>query len=362
MKSENFFKRFLHSQWLIPIIALLLLLLFNFIADIAMGRLISDNSFFSILMKTNNDGNPVISGNLISILNNGTEIVLLAIGMTLVTAATGGQDISVGAIVALAGSVLFAILGGGAVNISEFVAPVILAFVVCLVVAMACGAFNGVLVSVFKIPPMVATLILYIAGRKIANAVNQTGNMTTNVASYKVFGGVIPGCPIPTPILITILFGVIMALVMKFTNLKLYTQSVGINEKSARLNGINPVFIKILAFVILGICAAVCALIATSRNQLLNCEQICKDIEMDAILAVALGGNALSGGKFNIWTSIVGGYVIQILTVTLFRFGVPSSAISAFKAVVIIILVVVSAPAVVSKISALSAKKKAKGV
>ena len=131
---------------------------------------------------------------------------------------------------------------------------------------------------------------------------------------------------------------------LKFTNLGLYTQAVGINESSSRLNGINPTFIKFLSFVILGLCVAVSALIKVSRLSTINYSVIAKDIEMDAILAVALGGNALSGGKFNIWASILGAYVIQFLTTTLYKFNVPSDALAAYKAIVVIILVVFSAP------------------
>ena len=142
-------------------------------------------------------------------------------------------------------------------------------------------------------------------------------------------------------------------LVLKFTNLGLYTQAVGINASSSRLNGLNPAFIKWLSFVILGLCVAVVALIKTSRLSTINYSVIAKDIEMDAILAVALGGNVLSGGKFNIMASILGAYVIQFLTTTLYKFNVSSDALPAYKAMVVIVLVVISAPAVKEKISSL---------
>ena len=121
----------------------------------------------------------------------------------------------------------------------------------------------------------------------------------------------------------------------------LYTQAVGINENSSKLNGLNPAFIKFLTFVILGLCVAVAALIKVSRISSINYSVIAKDIEMDAILAVALGGNALSGGKFNMAASILGAYVIQFLTTTLYKFNVQSDALPAYKAVVVIILVVI---------------------
>ena len=121
---------------------------------------------------------------------------------------------------------------------------------------------------------------------------------------------------------------------------------MGINQSSSRLNGLNPAVIKVMSFVILGVCVAVVALIKVSRIATINYSVIAKDIEMDAILAVALGGNALSGGRFNMAASIIGAYVIQFLTTTLYKFKVQSDALPAYKAVVVIVLVVVSAPVV----------------
>ena len=152
------------------------------------------------------------------------------------------------------------------------------------------------------------------------------------------------------------IFFVVIALILKFTTLRLYTQAVGINEYSAKLNGLNPVFIKILSFVILGLCVAVVGLIKVSRFSTINYSVIAKDIEMDAILAVALGGNALSGGKFNMTASIIGAYVIQCLTTTLYKFDVQADALPAYKAVVVIVLVVLSAPIVREKLAKLMPK------
>ena len=147
---------------------------------------------------------------------------------------------------------------------------------------------------------------------------------------------------------------------LKFTNLGLYTQAVGINESSSRLNGLNPAFIKFITFVILGLCVAVAGLIKVSRLSSINYSVIAKDIEMDAILAVALGGNSLSGGKFNMTASILGAYVIQFLTTTLYKFNVQSDALSAYKAVVVIVLVVLSTPVVREYLSSLGKKLKNK--
>ena len=167
-----------------------------------------------------------------------------------------------------------------------------------------------------------------------------------NDISFKYAGTFLPGISVPTPIFITILMIVIFWLILKFTNLGLYTQSVGINANSSRLNGLNPQMIKLLTYVILGVCVAVAGFMRVSRSGSINYSRIAENIEMDAILAVALGGNALSGGKFNIYGSILGAYVIQFLTTTLYKYDVPSTALPAYKAVVVILLVVLSAPVV----------------
>ena len=325
------------KQVFIPIAALLILAIFNLIAD---------PSFFKITFGYNSDGNPVLSGYLMTILDYGSELAILAIGMTLVTAASGGQDISVGATIAIAGSVILRVLCGTNSRPDELQAPIIVAFLVACVAAMLCGAFNGALVAFFKIQPMVATLILFTAGRSIAAWINNNELPIVSDKTFTIFGGFIPGIPIPTPVFIAIICMVVIGLVLKFTNLGLYTQAVGINESSSRLNGLNPQFIKFLSFVILGLCVAVAALIKVSRLSSINYSVIAKDIEMDAILAVALGGNALSGGKFDIKSSILGAYVIQFLTTTLYKLKVSSDALSAYKAIVVIALVVFSAPAV----------------
>ena len=348
-------KKLLSNQLLIPFTAIIILCLVN---------LINDPSFFSITMLKNNAGYNVLSGSLITILDYGSELAILAIGMTLVTAASGGQDISVGATIAIAGSAMLRVLCGGNTRPEALAAPIFVGFLVACIVGMLCGAFNGILVSIFRIQPMIATLILFTAGRSIAAWINNNELPIVPDPKFAYFGGFIPGVPIPTTTFIAIACIIVAMLLLKFTNLGLYTQAVGINESSSRLNGINPTFIKFLSFVILGLCVAVAALIKVSRLSTINYSVIAKDIEMDAILAVALGGNALSGGKFNMWGSILGAYIIQFLTTTLYKFQVDSAALPAYKAVVVIILVVFSSPVVREKLSALSNKKKAaaKGV
>lgn len=326
-------KKFTSSQLIIPIIALLILVIFN---------LFRDPSFFSIEIKTNNLGNKVLTGNLISILNSASELVILAIGMTLVTSATKGQDISVGASAAIAGSVFVKILRANTITL-----PVILlALVVACLVATVFCLFNGLLIAKFNIQPMIASLILFTAGRPIAYWIN--GGATPNVESSLLgaLGGFFPGIPIPSPILIVILFVVLINLLLKYTTLGLYIQAVGINERASKQNGIDPVFMKMVVFVILGICVSLAGSMNVCRIGLINHEKILLDIEMDAILAVAIGGNSLGGGKFKLSGSILGAYIIQALTTTLYAMKVSSTDIKAYKAIVIIIIVVVGSPVV----------------
>lgn len=336
-------QKFSRSQLVIPILAFLILIVFN---------LIRDPNFFSIEMLVNSYGNKVLAGNPIAVLNGASELAILAMGMTLVTSASKGQDISVGANAAIAGSVFVKILSSGQINMGM----ILIAFLASCIVSMIFGAFNGTLVAIFKIQPMIATLILFTIGRSIAYWIN--GGATPTISDERVvaIGGFIPGISIPTPIFVVIVFGICFALVLKFTNIGLYSQAVGINEETARLNGINTIWIKMLTFIILGLCVAASGVINVSRLGLINHETIMLGIEMDAILAVAIGGNALGGGKFNMIGSIIGAYVIQGLTTTLYAMKVSSTDVKAYKAIVIIVIVIVGSPVVKEKAGQLWSK------
>ncbi|MBO5985774.1 MAG: ABC transporter permease [Lachnospiraceae bacterium] len=329
------------GQLTIPIVAICLLVIFN---------LIRDPGFFAIEITHNNDGNAVLAGNLISIINAASELAILAIGMTLVTAACGGQDISVGAAAAIAGSTFVKVLKA-APSISGGI--VLLAFLCACIVAMLFGCFNGMLVAVFKIQPMIATLILYTCGRSIAYWINGGATPTVESPIIKAIGSNIPGIPIPTPVLIVIAVAILFKLLFHFTSLELFTQAVGINGSAARLNDINSTFIKLLSFIILGVCVAFSGCIGVSRLGLINHETLLLDVEMDTILAVAIGGNSLGGGKFKISGSIIGAYVIQMLTITLYAMKVSSTDVKAYKAIVIVLLVVIGSPVIKAKFAKL---------
>lgn len=337
-RKQTVLNKFVRHRLFIPIVFLAFLLLINVFIN---------PSFLRISIGKDSTGNPVLIGNLINILNNATELVILAIGMTLVTSSSRGQDISVGATIAIVGGVIMRVLCGNETQPAELKAPIILALVLGCLAGMACGAFNGILVSRFNIQPMVATLILFTAGRSIGSFA-MGGLKPKAAASFGYYGNFIPGFPIPTPILITILIVAITALALKKTNLGLYTRAVGINDKSSCLNGLNPARIKFLTFVILGLCVGIAGFVQSSRVQTVNPYTIVPSIEMDVILAVALGGNSLGGGKFNMTGSIIGAYTIQTLTSMLTTLNVNTNAVPVFKAVIIIVLVTIQTPIVKS--------------
>lgn len=337
-RSTSVLKTLIKHRLFIPIAFLAFLLLINIFIN---------PGFLRISLGSDSSGNPVLIGNLINILNNSTELVILALGMTLVTASSRGQDISVGATIAIVGGVIMRVLCGNETQPTELQAPIIVALVLGCLAGMACGAFNGILVSKFNIQPMVATLILFTAGRSIGSMA-MGGLKPKAAASFGYYGNFIPGIPIPTPILITVVVIAITFFMLKKTNLGLYTQAVGINDKSSRLNGLNPAMIKFLTFVILGLCVGIAGFIQSSRVQTVNPYTIVPSIEMDVILAVALGGNSLGGGKFNMTGSIIGAYTIQTLTSMLTTLNVNTNAVPVFKAVIIIILVAIQTPVIKS--------------
>ena len=337
------------GQLVIPLIALGLLLLFN---------LLRDPGFFAVRIAENSMGGKVLTGNLISIIDSASELAIIAMGMTLVTAACGGQDISVGAVGAISGAVFVKVLLGlPSINGGS----VALAIVLCCLTAIAFKLFNGALVAVFKIQPMIATLILYSCGRSIAYWINGDATPQLNSPILSAIGMTIPGIPVPTPIFAVLLVGLLLALLFRLTNTSLYTQTVGINQGAARLNGINPTVIKLLSFVLLGVCVSVASVIGISRLGQLNHKTLLVDIEMDAILAVAIGGNNLGGGKFKISGSILGAYIIQMLTTTLYAMNVSPVNVKAYKAIVIIIIVVAGSPVVKEKLAGLFKKKRSGG-
>ena len=323
----------------LPIVCLIAVLLVN---------LITTPGFFKISIN-----NGVLYGYVVDIVNRASELVILAVGMTLVTAASGGQDISVGAVMAVAAAVCCQILSGGKVSADA------LGVVAALLASALCGAFNGFLVAKLNIQPMVATLILFTAGRGIAQLITSGQITYVRVGSYKVFGGYIGKIPVPVPIFLAIIVVLLVHLVLKKTALGLYIESVGINGTASRLVGLNSTMIKFVTYVICGLMAGIAGVIASSRIYSADANNIGLNLEMDAILAVALGGNVLGGGKFSLMGSVIGAYTIQALTTTLYAMNVKADQLPVYKAIVVIIIVTLQSPVFKSFISKQRAKRAA---
>lgn len=345
VEEQNSWGKITGHRLFMPVVCLLIVLLVN---------VVKTPDFFKISIN-----NGVLYGYMIDVINRASELVIVAVGMTLVTAASGGQDISVGAIMAVSGAVCCQILSGGQVTTNEFMNPLWMAVIAALIVAALCGAFNGLLVAKLNIQPMVATLILFTAGRGIAQLVTKGQITYIRVESYKVMGGYIGKCPIPTPIFFAIAAIIIVSVVLKKTALGLYIESVGINGAASRLVGLNSTMIKFLTYVICGILAGVAGIVASSRIYSADANNIGLNLEMDAILAVALGGNLLSGGKFSLMGSVIGAYTIQALTTTLYAMNVSADQLPVYKAIVVIIIVVLQSPVFKKYIKGLKVRNQA---
>lgn len=291
--------------------------------------------FFNITLR-----NGILYGPIMSIFDRCSEIVILGVGMTLVVAASGGTDISVGSVLAFSGSVAVTMLGAGDV----YKVPYIVAFLCALGVGALCGAWNGFLVSKLRIQPMVATLILFTAGRGLAFLFTEGLMPNVYVPSYSYLGGYFPGVIFPTPMFVAITVVILTWLVLRFTSLGMQIQSVGINRKAARLVGINPSRIIFFCFMFCGLLAGLAGVISTSRLSMIDANNAGLYIELDAILAVAIGGTSLAGGRFSLLGTVIGGVTIQCLTTSLLAMGVQSTTMPVYKAIAVVIIVVIQSP------------------
>lgn len=304
-----------------PVAGLLVLLLLNaFIAP----------EFFQLEIK---DGR--LYGSLIDVLNRAAPVALLAIGMTLVIA-TGGIDLSVGSVMAIAGAVSATLIVSGVDNIALIVAGGFLA-------GLAAGFVNGFLVGYFGIQPIVATLILMVAGRGVAQLINSGQIVTFHHGAFEYLGvGSLFGLPLPV-VLVIITF-VLVQLLMRRTALGLFVEGVGASASASHYIGINDKLIKLLVYCICGLCAALAGMVAAADIGGSDANNAGLWLELDAILAVVIGGASLMGGRFSIVLSIVGALIIQTLTITIILSGVPPKFNLLIKAAAIIIILLLQSP------------------
>lgn len=325
-KEENRLKKIMGYRLFWPLICLAVVLLVN---------LIKTPTFFNITIN-----NGVLYGYLIDVLNRSSELIILAIGMTLVVASSGGTDISVGAVSAFSGAICIFALGTG----ETYQVPYIVGVLLGVLAGTLCGAWNGFLVAKMKIQPMVATLILFTAGRGMAQLITGGNILYVKVDSFKRLGAFLPNIPLPTPIFVAIFVVIITSLVLKKTALGMYIESVGINGKASKLVGLNATVIRFLTYVFCGLCAGIAGMIITSRIYSIDANNAGLNIELDAILAVALGGNSLGGGKFSIAGSVIGAITIQALTTSLYAMQVTADQLPVYKAIVVIAIVMLQSP------------------
>ena len=325
----------------LPLFSVFLVLIINVIYDISQGN--PAFSFFEI-----NITEGALYGRIIDILNRGSEAAILAIGMTLVVSSSAGTDISVGSVMSLAGSLCCMLLAGfGVTHVRSADAlqmPIWVGVIAGIAIAGVVGLFNGFLVANMKIQPMVATLIFFTAGRAIGLLLTNNKMVYIHLDEFKVFGSKLG--IFPTATVIAAVCILVMVLVLRLTSLGTYVQSVGINPKASRIAGINSAAIIMLCYIICGLYAGVAGIIATSRIYSADSNNIGLNLELDAILAVALGGNSLGGGRFNLAGSIIGAYTIQAITTTMYALGVAKAQAPVYKAIIVILIVVVQSPAV----------------
>jgi len=316
-----------------PIVTLVALLVLN--VAVAPG-------FFSIRIQ---DGH--LFGSVIDILRNGAPTILVALGMTLVIA-TRGIDLSVGAVVAISGALACTIIADSPEPGS--VGTVLSAVAVSIVFSLVLGSWNGFLVSVLGIQPIIATLILMTAGRGIAMLITEGQIITVSSAPYKVIGaGYWFGLPVSI-IIAGVMFAIAAVLTRK-TALGLLIESVGINPEASRLAGIRSRGIIWTVYVFSAVCAAIAGLMISSNVTAADANSAGLYIEMDAILAVVIGGTSLAGGRYSLLGTLIGAFVIQTLTTTVYTVGIPAEVTLVFKALVVIAVCLLQSPVVQARLN-----------
>jgi ribose/xylose/arabinose/galactoside ABC-type transport system permease subunit len=328
-----------HQPYIWAIVTLLLLLVIN---------LVKDPGYLGVSVN-GTTGN--LSGNPIDILRASAPIMMIAVGMTLVIA-TRGIDLSVGSVMAVSGAVSMEFMsnqsGGDA-------GSAIVAALLALAVSAFLGTVNGVLVSIVGLQPFITTLITMLAGRGLAKVITSGQNTSaTNEPFRWLANGTVFGFPV-----VFIIAGVIVSIVaflVRRTALGLMIESIGINPRAARMAGIRPIGILIAVYIVSAVLAGVAGIFSTASVMTVEVAKTGLNAEMDAILAVVIGGTSLAGGKFSLTGSVIGALLIATLDKTIVFLSIPSSATPAFKAVVIVIICLLQS----QRVRALFARRKSR--
>ncbi len=275
-----------------------------------------------------------LSGPVIDVLKRGAPVALLAVGMTLVIA-TRGIDLSVGTVMAITGAVAaWTISAGWGVG-----AAIILA----LAAGIACGVWNGCLVAIFGIQPIVATLILMTSGRGIAQLITEGRILTFTDPAFAWLGsGTLLGIPVPT--ILWIVAAIATVVLMRRTALGLLVEAIGINRAASALAGVNASVLLIAVYMASGLCAALAGIIATADIRGADANNAGLWLELDAILAVVIGGNSLLGGRFSVAASVLGAMIIQTIDTGILLAGFPSEYNLVIKAALVLVILVLQSP------------------
>jgi ribose/xylose/arabinose/galactoside ABC-type transport system permease subunit len=264
-------------------------------------------------------------------------IVIVGVGMTLVIA-TGGIDLSVGALMAIAGAMSPMFFTGQLIAIPNIYVGIALGIVIPIIIASLFGLFNGWLITRFSIQPIVATLVLFIAGRGIAQVSTNGDLQVFKVPEFQSIAiGRVLGVPFQVWIMVVVVG--IAAFVLRRTVFGRQLLAVGGNEAAARLSGISVKRVKLIVYTVSGFCSAIAGLIVIAMNSAADANLIGLGMELDAIAAVAVGGTLLNGGRATIIGTLLGALIIQLVRYTLLANGVPDAAALVVKAGLIVLAV-----------------------
>src|SRR5919112_4043904 len=284
-------------------------------AVVALGLLV----LFNLAVTPNFAGWQTLNVNLTQVC----AIVIVGVGMTLVIA-TGGIDLSVGSLMAIAGALAPLIFLGKLVPVPHLYAGVALAFVVPVLAAGAFGWFNGWLITRFRIQPIIATLVLFIAGRGIAQVMTNGNLQVFKVPEFQ-FVGLGRVFEIPFQAILMVVIVATAAWMLRRTVFGRQILAIGGNERAARLSGIPVGPVKRRVYLISGLLSGIARLIVIARNSAADANLVGLGMELDAIAAVAVGGTLLTGGRATVTGTLVGALIIQLVRYTLLANGVPDA-------------------------------------
>jgi simple sugar transport system permease protein len=282
-------------------------------------------------------------GNIIDILRNAAPVALIGLGMTLVIASRG-IDLSVGAVVAIAGAIScnYIVNAPGQGSLSAALVGVAIAIGLGLIL----GAWNGFLVSTVGIQPIIATLVLMVAGRGIAQLITAGQIITIHNNYYKAIGdGYV--LTLPISVLITAAAFILAGVLTRRTALGTLIEAIGVNPIASRLAGLKARNIVWIVYVVSGLCATIAGLMITANVTAADANNGGLFIELDAILAVVLGGTSLRGGRYSLLGTIIGAFVLSTLTTTVYNFGIPANENLVFEAPVVIAVCLLQSPTTV---------------